>query len=155
MQRALIGLGVLLVLAVAGAASALSWLLYTEPGLQWVLSHTREGIPSTFLFRTGGDQTVRGYAFESLGVEKDGAIVGGRRLLVASAEYVHWFGENWGLAVFADTGNAWDSGVRPSLASGYGFGARIRTPIGPIRSDLASGQVSGDVRLHFSVGYSF
>jgi len=120
-----------------------------------VLSHSREGIPSTFLFRTGGDQTVRGYAFESLGVEKDGAIVGGRRLLVASAEYVHWFGENWGLAVFADTGNAWDSGVRPSLATGYGFGARFRTPIGPIRADLAYGQVTGDVRLHFSVGYSF
>jgi translocation and assembly module TamA len=120
-----------------------------------VLSHAREGIPSTFLFRTGGDQTVRGYAFESLGVAKDGAIVGGRRLVVASAEYVHWFGESWGVAVFADTGNAWDSGVRPSLANGYGFGARFRTPIGPIRADLAYGQATGDVRLHFSVGYSF
>src|SRR5205814_5643990 len=30
----------------------------------------RQGIPSTFLFRTGGDQTVRGYAFESLGVKQ-------------------------------------------------------------------------------------
>jgi translocation and assembly module TamA len=120
-----------------------------------VLSQARDGIPSTFLFRTGGDQTVRGYAYESLGVAQSGAIVGGRRLLVASAEYVRWIGESWGMAVFADTGNAWDSGVRPSLANGYGVGVRFRTPIGPIRADLAYGQVTGDVRLHFSVGYSF
>jgi translocation and assembly module TamA len=120
-----------------------------------VLSQAREGIPSTFLFRTGGDQTVRGYSFESLGVQQDGAIVGGRRLLVGSTEYTFWVGENWGIAAFVDAGNAWDSGVRPSLAVGYGLGARFRTPIGPIRADLAYGEQTGDIRLHFSVGYGF
>jgi translocation and assembly module TamA len=120
-----------------------------------VLSNAREGIPSTFLFRTGGDQTVRGYAFESLGVAQGQAIVGGRRLTVGSAEYIFWVTDNWGIATFVDTGNAWDSGVRPSLATGYGVGARFRTPIGPIRADIAYGETTGEYRVHFSVGYGF
>jgi len=120
-----------------------------------VLAEGREGIPASFLFRTGGDQTVRGYAFESLGVRQGEAIVGGRRFVVASAEYTHWFGESWGLAAFADAGNAWDDGSEPQAALGVGIGARFRTPIGPIRADVAYGEQTGGFRLHFSVGYSF
>jgi translocation and assembly module TamA len=120
-----------------------------------VLSNAREGIPSNFLFRTGGDQTVRGYAFESLGVQQDGAIVGGRRLLVGSAEYIFWIRDAWGVATFVDVGDAWDSGVRPALARGYGFGPRFRTPIGPVRADIAYGERTGEWRLHLSIGYSF
>ena len=121
-----------------------------------VLSNALEGIPSNFLFRTGGDQTVRGYAFESLGVQQAGAIVGGRRLLVGSAEYVFWVSDIWGVAVFADAGDAWDAGLRPDkLAHGYGAGPRFRTPIGPVRADLAYGERTGEWRLHFSVGYTF
>lgn len=120
-----------------------------------VRSAAREGIPSSFLFRTGGDQTVRGYAFESIGVQQANAVVGGRRLLVGSVEVTHWFGENWGLASFVDAGNAWDTGVRTDFATGYGVGARFRTPIGPIRADLAYGARDSAWRLHFSVGYGF
>jgi translocation and assembly module TamA len=120
-----------------------------------VLAKTREGIPTTFLFRTGGDQTVRGYAFESLGVRQGDAIVGGRRYAVAGAEYTHWFGESWGAAAFVDAGNAWDDTTLFKAALGYGFGARFRTPIGPIRADLAYGQETHALRLHFSVGYTF
>ena len=53
-----------------------------------VAASTREGIPSTFLFRTGGDQTVRGYAFESLGVRRGDAVVGGRYLAIGSVRCV-------------------------------------------------------------------
>src|SRR5687768_11396185 len=120
-----------------------------------VLAESREGIPSSFLFRTGGDQTVRGYAFESLGVQQGTAIVGGRRLVVASAEYTHWFGESWGVAGFVDAGDAWDDGAEPQAALGVGIGARFRTPIGPIRADVAYGERTGSFRLHFSVGYTF
>src|SRR5207248_4766121 len=73
-----------------------------------VIAENRQGIPSTFLFRTGGDQTVRGYAFESLGVHQGQAIVGGRHLFVASTEYTHWVSDNWGVAGFVDAGQAWD-----------------------------------------------
>ena len=120
-----------------------------------VLADSREGIPSSFLFRTGGDQTVRGYAFESLGVRQGDAIVGGRRFVVASTEYTHWFGESWGIAAFADAGNAWDGDSELQAAIGVGVGARFRTPIGPIRADLAYGAETQALRLHFSVGYSF
>jgi translocation and assembly module TamA len=120
-----------------------------------VLAASREGIPSTFLFRTGGDQTVRGYGFESLGVRQGAAVVGGRRLLVMSGEYTRWIGENWGIAGFVDAGNAWDDTTLYRAALGYGFGARVRTPIGPIRADLAYGQESKQLRLHFSVGFTF
>jgi len=120
-----------------------------------VLAESREGIPSTFLFRTGGDQTVRGYAFESLGVPQGNATVGGRRVAVASAEYTHWFGENWGLAGFVDAGNAWDGDSELEAVLGVGAGVRFRTPIGPIRADVAYGEQTGTFRLHFSVGYSF
>ena len=120
-----------------------------------VLAQTREGIPTSFLFRTGGDQTVRGYAFESLGVRQGDAIVGGRRFVVMSTEYTHWFGESWGIAGFVDAGNAWDGDSELQAALGVGVGARFRTPIGPIRADLAYGEQTGQLRLHFSVGYSF
>ena len=128
-------------------------LIRGQAGL--VVAESREGIPTTFLFRTGGDQTVRGYAFESLGVRQGDAIVGGRRLAVASVEYTHWIGESWGLAVFADAGNAWDKGTSFEPALGYGVGVRFRTPIGPIRADLAYGEETSAFRIHFSVGYTF
>jgi translocation and assembly module TamA len=120
-----------------------------------VIADSRDGIPSTFLFRTGGDTTVRGYAFESLGVKQDNATVGGRYYFVASTELTRWFNETWGIATFVDAGNAVDSLHGVDVALGYGVGARLRTPIGPFRVDLAYGQQSHSVRLHFSVGLSF
>ncbi|MFO1322992.1 MAG: BamA/TamA family outer membrane protein [Burkholderiales bacterium] len=120
-----------------------------------VIADSRVGIPSTFLFRTGGDTTVRGYAFESLGVDLGDAVVGGRYYAVASAEVDHWFSESWGIAAFVDAGNATDSWKQFHPAVGYGVGARVRTPIGPFRLDLAYGVDVHSVRLHFSVGLTF
>ena len=120
-----------------------------------VLAGSRDGIPSNFLFRTGGDTTVRGYAFDSLGVAQDNAIVGGRYYAVGSVEATRWIGENWGIAAFVDAGNATDDLHDFHLALGYGIGARLRTPIGPFRIDVAYGQDVHSVRVHFSVGLSF
>ena len=47
-----------------------------------VFARSRSGIPSDFLFRTGGDTSVRGYSYQSLGVPQGDAIVGGRMLVV-------------------------------------------------------------------------
>jgi translocation and assembly module TamA len=127
----------------------------TRADLGAVIAHSRIGIPSNFLFRTGGDTTVRGYAFESLGVPIGDSIVGGRYLGVASVEYVHWVTEVWGIAAFIDAGNAVDSLSAFDLAVGYGVGARVRTPIGPFRVDVAYGERDKSVRIHFSVGLAF
>ncbi len=120
-----------------------------------MIADSRNGIPSSFLFRTGGDTTVRGYAFQSLGVQQGEAIVGGRYLAVASVEITRWIGENWGLAAFVDAGNATDSLHDFHLAPGYGIGGRLRTPIGPFRVDVAYGQDVKSIRVHFSIGLSF
>lgn len=120
-----------------------------------VLAQSRVGIPSNFLFRTGGDTTVRGYAYESLGVEQGDAIVGGRYYAVASAEATHWINPSWGIAAFVDAGNAVDQLSDFQFAVGYGLGARVRTPIGPFRLDLAYGVDVKSIRLHFSVGLTF
>ena len=60
-----------------------------------------------------------------------------------------------GLAAFVDAGNAVDSLSDLHLALGYGLGARVRTPLGPFRLDLAYGQDVHRVRVHFSVGLAF
>lgn len=120
-----------------------------------VIAQSRVGIPSVFLFRTGGDTTVRGYAYESLGVQQGDAVVGGRYYGVASIEYNHWINQTWGLAAFVDAGDAADTIPDLRMALGYGVGARVRTPIGPFRLDIAYGQETKSVRLHFSVGLTF
>jgi translocation and assembly module TamA len=144
------GTGRLTVLVPLGRNDDLT--MRAEGGL--VLANTREGIPSTFLFRTGGDQTVRGYAFESLGVRQGDAVLGGRYLAIGSVEYTHWFSPLWGLAAFVDGGNAWDTGNFEPVF-GIGTGVRFRTPIGPVRADIAYGEDVDSWRLHFSVGFVF
>jgi translocation and assembly module TamA len=120
-----------------------------------VAADTRQGVPTALLFRTGGDTTVRGYAFESLGPQEGNATVGGRYYALASAEAVRWIGDAWGIAAFVDAGNAADSPRDLEPAVGYGLGARIRTPIGPFRFDVAYGQKTHGVRIHLSVGVTF
>ena len=118
-------------------------------------SKDKNGVPSTFLFRAGGDQSVRGYGYQQLGVPVGTAITGGRYLLTGSAEYDYWFKPPWGAAVFYDVGNAGDNfhDLKPKV--GYGVGARWRSPVGPINVDVAYGKAVHKVRLHFSLGFTF
>ncbi len=116
---------------------------------------SREGIPQDFLFRTGGSQSVRGYAYQSLGVEEGNATVGGRYLGTASAEYVHWLRPQWGVAAFVDTGDAADTRNAFDLKTGYGLGARWLSPAGPLAIDLAYGHDERKLRLHFGVAIAF
>ncbi|MBS1160239.1 MAG: surface antigen [Proteobacteria bacterium] len=116
---------------------------------------SRQGIPQNYLFRTGGTGSVRGYAYQSLGLREGGAVVGGRYLGVLSAEATHWLDDTWGIAAFVDAGDAVDSWQDVRLAVGYGLGARWRSPAGPIGADLAYGQRTGKVQLHFSLAIPF
>lgn len=128
-------------------------ILRGELGRTWAKS--REGIPQDFLFRTGGTQTVRGYDFESLGVQEDGATLGGRYMAVGSAEYVHWLDAKWGVAAFVDMGNATDSLDDFDPRLGYGLGGRWRSPAGPLALDVAYGQHDQRVRVHFGISVAF
>lgn len=129
------------------------FILRGEAGV--TLADSREGIPQDFLFRTGGAQSVRGYAYQSLGVSEGRATVGGRYLGTMSAEYVRWFEPQWGAAVFVDAGDAADTRGDFDLHTGYGVGARWRSPAGPLAVDLAWGHEERKLRLHFGVAIAF
>ncbi len=113
-----------------------------------------EQLPSSVRFFTGGAQSVRGYAYQSLGpVDDDGEVVGGRNLMIGSIELEHSLSSKWSLALFYDGGNAIDS-FSEKLERGAGFGFRWNSPVGPVRFDLASA-ISRDGkpwRLHINIG---
>lgn len=112
-------------------------------------------VPATYLFRAGGDQSVRGYAFQSLGIKEGDAILGGRVLLTGSTEIVQWLTSSWGAAAFVDFGNAANDWRDYEPAYGYGLGVRWRSPVGPVGVDIAYGEETKDYRLHFNLGVSF
>ncbi|MEP7301941.1 MAG: BamA/TamA family outer membrane protein [Caldimonas sp.] len=123
-----------------------------------VFVHSRIAVPDTVLFRAGGEDSVRGYGYRTLGPTVNGAVVGGRVLLTGSVELEHPLSDRLpGLlgAVFADAGNAADrwSELHPVL--GVGVGLHYRSPVGPLRLDLAWGQDVRRLRLHVSVGIAF
>jgi len=111
-------------------------------------------LPSSVRFFTGGAQSVRGYAYQSLGpVDADGKVIGGRYLMVGSIEYEHSFNGKWGVALFYDGGNALNN-LRNDLERGAGIGLRWKSPVGPVRIDLASA-ISRDGqpwRIHINIG---
>ncbi len=132
--------------------SASRIILRGDAGISYVPDF-RE-LPSSQRFFAGGDQSVRGYDYESLApTDANGVILGGRNLLVGSAEYEHPIKGKWSAAVFVDTGAAIDS-LTDRLSTGAGIGLRWRSPIGLIRIDVASA-LSKDghpLRLHLVIG---
>jgi len=111
-------------------------------------------LPASVRFFAGGDQSVRGYAYNTLGPTNDaGDVVGGKYLLVGSAEYEHIMVGKWSAAVFYDIGNAIDNFSDP-YKKGAGFGIRWKSPVGLIRCDLASGisDPGHPWRLHLTIG---
>lgn len=112
------------------------------------------GVPPSLRFFAGGDQSVRGYDYQSLSPENNrGDKIGGRYLFAASAEYQYSLSERWRLATFVDQGNSFNSLDFPTLKTAVGFGVRWVSPLGPLRLDLAHAlDDEGGVRLHFSMG---
>jgi translocation and assembly module TamA len=117
--------------------------------------HGKNSAPATFLFRAGGDQSVRGYGFQSLGVNEGDAIVGGRYLATGSIEIIQWITPEWGAAIFTDFGNAANTVKDLKPVYGYGLGARWKSPVGPIGADIAYGQETDEYRMHFNIGVIF
>ncbi len=114
-----------------------------------------EDLPASLRFYTGGDASVRGYAYNKIGPTDDGGtVVGGKNLVVGSLEYEHRVWGDWSVAAFIDSGDAFD-GASPELKTGAGLGLRWRSPVGPVRIDFASGldRPPGDAfRFSFSIG---
>ena len=118
-------------------------------------------IPSTQLFLAGGDASVRGYSYQSIGsAEANGVVTPGRYLAVASVEWqrpilIDGQPSPWESTVFIDAGAVADKPQQFDTKVGIGAGVRYRSPVGPLQLDLAYGLDKKALRLHLSVGFTF
>ncbi len=115
-------------------------------------------IPASLRFFAGGDQSVRGYSYKSLGPkDENGDVVGGKNLIVGSIELERAVGEKWGVAAFYDAGNAFNSFSNIDIFQGVGLGVRRYTVVGPIKVDVARqvGVSDPSFRLHISIGFGW
>jgi len=111
-------------------------------------------LPPSMRFFAGGDRSVRGYDYQTLGPKNEqDQVIGGKYLLVGSLEYEHKILDKWHLATFFDIGNAFN-GFSESLKQGTGLGIRWQSPVGLIRVDLAAALSEMDypLRLHITMG---
>jgi translocation and assembly module TamA len=123
----------------------------------------KEGIalPSTQLFLTGGDNSVRGYTYRDIGVVlADGQTTAGRYLTVGSLEWQRPIAINgqltdWESTLFIDAGAVANQPSDLRAKVGLGAGVRWKSPVGPLQMDLAYGVEVKRLRLHLNVGFSF
>jgi translocation and assembly module TamA len=155
-----------------GSDTALVQLLaegsYLLP-LPWRLSlHTRakagttllndplSDIPPSLRFFTGGDQSVRGYSYKSLGPrDASGKVVGGRQLLVGSIELERAIFKEWGISIFYDAGNSFNSFSSIRMYQGTGVGLHYYTAVGALNLSVARplGVDNPSIHFHFTVGF--
>lgn len=111
-------------------------------------------LPVSLKYFSGGDQSVRGYRYQSLGpLNEAGEVEGGKHVLSAGVEFDFPIAANWKLAVFTDAGNAFNDWNDYKLNQSVGLGIRWLSPIGPIRFDLASAlDDDNKLRLHVTMG---
>ena len=115
-------------------------------------------LPPSLRFYAGGDRSIRGYGWREVGPRiRDGAgniyAVGASNVVTTSIEYERYFRGPWGAAFFIDSGSAFD-GRKPDMHTGVGVGLRWRSPVGPVRIDIARGLKSPDspFTLHLNIG---
>lgn len=111
-------------------------------------------LPPSIRFFAGGDRSVRGYGFRSLGpLDENGNVIGGEVLITGSIELDYRLLNRWGVAAFFDVGDALDS-IRLSLEQGAGVGIRWRSPVGLARVDgaFALTREGTPFRLHLMIG---
>lgn len=113
-------------------------------------------LPASVRYFAGGDTSVRGYAYKSLGpTDPLGAVIGGENLIVGSIELDQQIASEWSLALFVDSGNAYDALDDFDPATGVGVGIRWFSPLGPIRVDVAAPlehDAPDNYRVHVTLG---
>ncbi len=115
-------------------------------------------MPPSLRFYAGGDRSIRGYAWREVGPRIDGSTrgqryaIGAQNVATASVEFERYFTPSWGAAAFVDIGSAFDDS--PDWRTGVGIGARWRSPVGPVRIDIAHGldEPDSSFQLHISLG---
>jgi outer membrane protein assembly complex protein YaeT len=129
-----------------------------------------EDLPASERFFAGGDTTIRGFALDTVGTpattSASGFPIGGNALVLLNGELRVPVWRDLGAAIFMDGGNVFNrvTGIDfGQLRGAAGFGARYRSPIGPIRFDVGfkldrrtvGGTLEPGYALHFSIGQAF
>ena len=151
------------------------WVLAGKllPGVIFGYGGEKDRVPLFQRLFAGGANSVRGYERRQLGPkddpasfgqERDPEPVGGRGLLEMSVELRFPIRGNFLGAAFVDAGNVWSDPDEISLGDleyTPGAGVRYRTPVGPIRLDVAR-RMSGEEEdflprwvFHISIGSAF
>jgi len=128
-------------------------LLRGEAG--WTIKQDFKELPFSVRYFAGGDSSVRGYDYKSLGpLDVDGKVVGGSDTLVGSLEFDQRVFGNWSVAAFFDAGNAFDTFSNLALKKSVGAGIRWYSPLGPIRFDVAVplDDAPDSFRIHITLG---
>jgi translocation and assembly module TamA len=114
-------------------------------------------MPPSLRFFAGGDRSIRGYAFREVGpttIGSDGKkyALGAKNVLTGSVEFEHYINDTWGGAAFVDAGDAFDN--TPDIHTGVGVGLRWRSPVGPVRVDIAHGlkDPDSDYEIYLNIG---
>jgi len=146
-------------IAEGGGIMALPWRLSIRArakGGATILNDPFADLPNSLRFFAGGDNSVRGYSYKSLGPrDASGEVVGGRNLLQGSVELERALFQKWGVSFFYDAGNAFDSSRDFRMYQGIGIGLHYYTPIGGINLGLARqiGVADPAFRVHFTIGF--
>ena len=130
------------------------WKLIGRVTVGATLADSIDSLPPSLRYYAGGDSSIRGYDYKSIGTEdSSGTVIGGRYLIVESIEIERIINQYWSLATFWDVGTATDD-LSLDFYQGAGAGIRFRLPFGQIRFDVASA-ISEDgnpFRVHLTVG---
>lgn len=119
-------------------------------------------LPPSLRFYAGGERSIRGYEYREVGPRlpaspgREAYSLGGKHLVTASIEFERYFNPTWGAAAFVDSGDAFN-GSTPDWRTGVGVGVRYRSPVGPVKLDLARGLDNPDspFTLGLSIGADF
>jgi translocation and assembly module TamA len=139
-----------------------------EAGMLFSSSEGPDEIPPSLAFFAGGDRSIRGYAYQSVGrelstvalgavdTEPRSLVVGGTRLATASLELQRYLATNWRVAAFVDGGDAF-TGDDFDLNLGVGIGIHYLSPVGALRFEIADPVTSDDRdwRVHINIGAEF
>ncbi|MBI5584971.1 MAG: outer membrane protein assembly factor [Deltaproteobacteria bacterium] len=142
--------------AMVPLGNGFSLLLRAQAGVT-LQNESLQSLPPSLRFFTGGDNSLRGYSYQSLGPkDASGKVVGGKNLLAGTLELEKAFSPVWGLAAFYDGGNAFDDFGQIEWKQDAGLGLRIYTPVGPVRIDLARqfGETDNQFRVSLSIGFA-
>ena len=142
----------LLPLVKSNASNTYHWLSIIDVGL--LEADDFFTVPSIIRFYGGGDQSIRGFAFQALSpIDADGVATGADRMFSTQQEIFMALNDNWHFAFGVD---ALHASTTQDIINAYStnIGAHWRSPVGPIRFYVSRGysNFENTWRLHLLMG---